>query len=201
MASAHTALPDQATVAKAAALNVFDAEGNQLSFGSLFRDQKTIVVFIRHFFCGSCQQYVMHLASVRKDALEQANIRLVVIGCGDWKVINSYCKNTDFQGSMFADPSRALYTTFGMVESLEMTPAGQEKRSYLGRSYIGNVVKSIWTASKTPTLIGKQGNISQNGGEFIFGPGETCTFASRMRHTEDHVEVDDLMKAAGVAYP
>lgn len=47
MASAHTALPDQATVAKAAALNVFDAEGNQLSFGSLFRDQKTIVVFIR----------------------------------------------------------------------------------------------------------------------------------------------------------
>ena len=33
----------------------------------------------------------MHLASVRKDALEQANIRLVVIGCGDWKVINSYC--------------------------------------------------------------------------------------------------------------
>ena len=48
---------------------------------------------------------------------------------------------------MYADPSRALYTTFGMVESLEMTPAGQEKRSYLGRSYIGNVVKSIWVRS------------------------------------------------------
>ena len=49
---------------------------------------------------------------------------------------------------MYADPSRALYTTFGMVESLEMTPAGQEKRSYLGRSYIGNVVKSIWVRNE-----------------------------------------------------
>ena len=33
----------------------------------------------------------MQLASVRKDALEEANTRLVVIGCGDWKLIKNYC--------------------------------------------------------------------------------------------------------------
>ena len=37
------------------------------------------------------QQYVMQLASVRKDALEAANTRLVIIGCGDWKLIKNYC--------------------------------------------------------------------------------------------------------------
>lgn len=36
------------------------------------------------------QDYVMQLASVRKDALEQADIGLVVIGCGEWQAIEDY---------------------------------------------------------------------------------------------------------------
>ncbi|KAI0333596.1 hypothetical protein GY45DRAFT_1244515 [Cubamyces sp. BRFM 1775] len=200
--SAHTALPSSDALAKAAALNVFDDSGKEVKFGSLIDNQKTILVFIRHFFCGSCQQYVMQLASVRKEALDEANARLVVIGCGDWKLIKNYCETTGYPYAMYADPSRALYTTFGLVESLERTPAGQAKRSYLGKSFLGNLVKSVWEGPlKQPQFIGKQGNSSQLGGDFIFGPGETCSYASRMKHTEDHVEVADLMKEAGVAYP
>ncbi len=55
-----------------------------------------------------------------------------------------FAETTDFKGPMYADPSRGLYNTFGLVQNLDMTPAGEEKRSYLGRSYIGNVLKSIW---------------------------------------------------------
>ncbi len=33
----------------------------------------------------------MQLASVRKDALDAANARLVIIGCGDWQPIKNYC--------------------------------------------------------------------------------------------------------------
>lgn len=36
-----------------------------------------------------------------------------------------------------------------------------------------------------PTLAGKQGNISQLGGDFILGPGDVCSFAHRMQNTED----------------
>ncbi|CDO73617.1 hypothetical protein BN946_scf185014.g87 [Trametes cinnabarina] len=191
----HTALPSAETIGKAAALKVYDQLGNEVTFGSLIQDQKTIVVFIRafslsssrlnghrrgsnapdfldagHFFCG---QYVMQLASVRKEPLEQANARLVVIGCGDWKLIKTYCETTGYSYAMYADPSRSLYTTFGLVESLERTPAGEQKRSYLGKSFLGNVVKSIWEGPlKHPQFVGKQGNISQLGGDFIFGPGE-----------------------------
>lgn len=42
-----TALPDADTIAKASALNVLDPSGNMLSFGSIFEEQRTIVVFIR----------------------------------------------------------------------------------------------------------------------------------------------------------
>ncbi|KZT02065.1 uncharacterized protein LAESUDRAFT_662670 [Laetiporus sulphureus 93-53] len=194
-------LPDDKTVREASKVTVYDASGNPVEFGSLFRGQKTIVVFIRHFFCGVCQ-YVAQLATVRSDALEQAGVRLVVIGCGDWQPIKSYCENTGYKGDLYADPSRVLHQLLALAESLERTPAGQEKRTYLGKSFIGNVVKSIWDGPfKNPQLIGKQGNISQLGGDFIFGPGETCSFASRMKHTEDHIDVADLMHEAGVSYP
>ncbi|KAI0780580.1 AhpC/TSA antioxidant enzyme-domain-containing protein [Trametes elegans] len=201
--STHIILPPPTpdVLAKAAALSVYDNVGKEVTFGSLFHDQKTIVVFIRHFFCGNCQQYVIQLAAVRNDALDAANTRLVVVGCGDWKLIQSYREITGFPYAMYADPSRALYNTFGLEESLKRTPAGQARRSYIGGSFLGNVVKSIWGGLKNPLFVGKQGNISQLGGDFIFGPGETCSYASRMKHTEDHVEVADLMKEAGVEYP
>ncbi|KAI1794684.1 AhpC/TSA antioxidant enzyme-domain-containing protein [Ganoderma leucocontextum] len=200
--ASSTSFPSPEVLTTAAALNVYDDTGNEVSFGSLIKDQKTIVVFIRHFWCGSCQQYVIQLASVRKEALEQASARLVVIGCGDWKLIKEYCGLTDFKGGMYADPSRKLYHAFGLIETLDRTPDDQEKRSYLGKSFIGNLVSSIWEGPlKHPQHLGKQGHISQLGGDFVFGPGETCTYASRMKHTEDHVEVEELMKEAAVAYP
>lgn len=45
-----SALPTPDTLAKAAALTVFDAEGKRVSFASIIRDQKTIVVFIRRLY-------------------------------------------------------------------------------------------------------------------------------------------------------
>lgn len=37
-----------------------------------------------------CQQYVSQLASVRQDALKDAGAKIVVIGCGEWKLIENY---------------------------------------------------------------------------------------------------------------
>ncbi|GJE89554.1 AhpC/TSA antioxidant enzyme family protein [Phanerochaete sordida] len=196
-------IPDESTVAKAAELSVFDSTGSQVKFGDLFKDKKTIVVFIRHFFCGSCQAYVSQLASVKQEALDAAGVQLVVVGCGSHEPIANYASLTGFRaGAIYADPARALFRLFGFPENLALTPAGEQRKSYLaGRSFIGNALSSIWNGLKAPHHLGKQGNLSQLGGEFIFGPGNQCTYASRMKHTEDHIEVADLMKEAGVEYP
>ena len=45
---------------------------------------------------------------------------------------------------MYADPSRQLYHTLGLIENLDRTPAGEEKRSYLGKGFLGNMLSSIW---------------------------------------------------------
>ncbi|KAF7981342.1 hypothetical protein HWV62_33787 [Athelia sp. TMB] len=187
-------IPSDATILEASNLNIFDKQGSKVRFGSLYEKEKAVVVFIK---------YVAQLASISPEALAQAHTKIVVIGCGDYQPIMNYLELTDFRGEIYADPTRSLYHTLGMtIESLQQTPAGETKKSYLRTGAITNALKSIWTGPlKNPTLMGKQGNISQLGGDFIFGPGNSCSFASRMRHTQDHVEVADLMRIAGVAYP
>ncbi|EGO18949.1 hypothetical protein SERLADRAFT_480034, partial [Serpula lacrymans var. lacrymans S7.9] len=139
-----SAVPQANAISQAAQLEVLDANGNSVRFGSLFEDTTTIVVFIRHFFCGSCQDYVVQLASVQPEVLK-AGKKVVVIGCGDWQPIQFYAETTGFQGPIFADPTRKLYVTLGMtIENLQGTPAGEKRRSYLQRGDISNALASIW---------------------------------------------------------
>ncbi|KAL8172940.1 UNVERIFIED_CONTAM: hypothetical protein K2H54_035301 [Gekko kuhli] len=37
---------------------VVDADGERIPFGALYEQQKTIVVFVRHFWCYACKEYV-----------------------------------------------------------------------------------------------------------------------------------------------
>lgn len=162
---------------------------------------KIALVFIRHFFCGACQAYVRNLARVPAAALQAAGASIIVIGCGEWQVIEGYRENTGFLGPIYADPSRGVYHALGMThESLKTTPSGESKPSYLaGHSRIGSVAHSVWEAISHPKLIGKQGSHSQLGGEFVFEKG-SCLHASRMKHTENHIPVAKVMQILGVPY-
>ncbi|PBK87150.1 hypothetical protein ARMGADRAFT_939327 [Armillaria gallica] len=201
-------IPQQSALAEASQLEVFDSTGSTVKFGTLLPSdpsEKVVVVFIRHFFCGVLslhfvQQYVEQLASVPHDSLEKSKTRIIIIGCGHSDAISVYKESTKFPGHIYADPTRKLYHSLGMdIENLAVTPAGKERRSYLKLGIFSNAVSSIFKGPlKSPSLIGRQGNISQLGGDFVFGPGKECTFASRMQNTEDHVEVSELMKYAGV---
>ncbi|KAF8621930.1 hypothetical protein AX15_007396 [Amanita polypyramis BW_CC] len=143
--SKATEIPDQETLSKASELTVYNSKGEEVKFGSLFEHSKTVVVFIRHFFCGSCNAYVGKLAEIPQSAFDAANTKLVVIGCGDWAPISAYAESANFSGVIYADPSRELYHTLGMtMETLARTPTGQTKRSYLTTSMFSNVIQSIW---------------------------------------------------------
>jgi len=188
------------TLASVSSFQVFDSKGQKQSFGEIYASTKSVVIFIRHFFCGMCQAYVSQFSGVPSDALTKAGVKLVVIGCGDWQLIDNYKKVTGFTGDIFADPTRELYRKLGMTtETLAGTPKGEQKRTYVGGA-VSIALASIWRGLHHPQHIGKQGNISQLGGEFVFGPGNQCTFAHLMKHTEDHVEVSELMQTAGVDY-
>ncbi|KAJ7064690.1 AhpC/TSA antioxidant enzyme-domain-containing protein [Mycena amicta] len=192
---------DQKTLEAACKFDVWDAKGDKVNFGSLFAEQKTIIVFIRHFFCGGCKMYVEDLSKVPEQALAAAGTKIILIGCGDWSAIAAYHEMTGYKGPIYADPSRRLYDHLDLVTTLKTTPRGALKPSYLRMSWLENFRFSIKTGYMAyPSLTFKAGKVSQNGGDFVLGPGVQCSFIHRMQNTEDHVEVVDLMHAAGVDY-
>ncbi|KAH6910934.1 AhpC/TSA antioxidant enzyme-domain-containing protein [Coprinopsis sp. MPI-PUGE-AT-0042] len=202
------ALPTETQLADALKLEILDEAGAKVSFGSLIVGPgKVVVVFIRHFFCGLCQAYVENLAQVPQESLEAAGTKIIVVGCGDYQPIKAYHTTTGFKGPVYADPTRKLYQALGMtLENLKGRPANEARPSYLARlgggawGLISRIAKGIWQGPlQNPGLIGKQGNLSQLGGEFVFENG-ACTFVNRMKNTEDHAPVEELMKLTGVQH-
>ncbi|KAI0277970.1 hypothetical protein BC826DRAFT_1086035, partial [Russula brevipes] len=46
--------------------------------------------------------------------------------------------------------------------------------------------------------MGAGGDASQLGGEFVLGPGLSCTYVHRMQTTAGHAPIVDVLAAAGV---
>ena len=82
MATANDALLTEKEMSSISGMRVLDQQGESVSFGSLYASQRTVIVFIRHFWCGACQMYVSELSQVSKEALDRAGVRLVIVGCG-----------------------------------------------------------------------------------------------------------------------
>lgn len=57
---AHRELPSKQALDEAGEIKIQDKDGNEIAFSSLFagksEGEKQLIVFIRHFFCGSCEQ-------------------------------------------------------------------------------------------------------------------------------------------------
>lgn len=75
---------------------------------------KTVLFFIRNFWCGQCQDYMF--ASVMQldpEALAKANIRVAVISTGSWKFIKKYRKLTKCPFPVYVDGAKRLYDLMG----------------------------------------------------------------------------------------
>ncbi|KAI1140370.1 AhpC/TSA antioxidant enzyme-domain-containing protein [Hypoxylon sp. FL0543] len=169
-------LPTIETLRKIEMYTVLDSDGKTHTFKSLYAGhnspRRVLIIFIRHFFCGNCQEYLRTLsASVTPDALLQLPVStfIAVIGCGAPELINSYIKETDCPFPVYADPTRRLYTELGMVRTLALGP----RPAYLqGKSVAHTVVSGVVQGLKQVKsgLVMKMGDQKQVGGEFLFEP-------------------------------
>ncbi|GAA99433.1 uncharacterized protein L969DRAFT_60909 [Mixia osmundae IAM 14324] len=191
-------LPAASDAETASKINVFDGEGGHQPFGKLVADSKTVVVFIRHFRCGMCQQMVSAL-SAKHDVIQKSDTKLVIIGQGDYKLIKPYTKLLECPYPIYADPTKKLYTALGMtVRNLEQGAAGQPRKEYLTHGQFSGLMLSITNAFKMGQLTASSGDIKQQGGEFIFENGSPV-WAHRMTTTSDHSDVAELLKAANIS--
>ncbi|KAL1743848.1 AhpC/TSA antioxidant enzyme-domain-containing protein, partial [Schizophyllum fasciatum] len=190
-------LPTAEQLELAARLTVTSEAGVQVPFYSLWKDQRTIVVFIRHFWCPMCQDYMFSISrSVSAQALRRAGVELVVISNGSYKMIPSYRKIFRTPFALYTDPTHAVYSAMGMtIQSLAKGP----RPSYIKHGMAGGIAMVVGNAFKTGMpLFEDGGDISQLGGEFIMGPGLSCSFAHRMRYTRAHTSILTVVAEAGV---
>ncbi|KAL7623017.1 hypothetical protein AAE478_006696 [Parahypoxylon ruwenzoriense] len=169
-------LPTVETIRKIETYTVLDCDGKSRTFKSLYAGhnsaRRVLIIFIRHFFCGNCQEYLRTLsASITPDALLQLPIStfIAVVGCGAPELINSYIQETDCPFPVYADPTRRLYTELGMVRTL----APGSRPAYLqGKSLAHTVVSGVVQGLKQVKsgLVMKMGDQRQVGGEFLFEP-------------------------------
>ncbi|XP_077886696.1 peroxiredoxin-like 2C isoform X2 [Ictidomys tridecemlineatus] len=150
-----------------AELPVVDATGKRLPFGALFRERRAVVVFVRHFLCYTCKEYVEDLAKVPERLLQEANVTLIVIGQSTYHHIEPFCKLTGYSHEIYVDPEREIYKRLGMKRGEEIASSGQSP--HVKSNLLSGSLRSLWRAVTGP-LFDFQGDPAQQGGTLIVGP-------------------------------
>ena len=136
------AKPTISQLAYAASLPVITESGLRIAFGSLFATQRAVVIFIRHFWCPLCQDYMTSLTSIAHPDMmyttppyspsplsggansEKAKkVQLVVISNGSHAFLPKYRQVFGMPFSMYTDPSLALYQALGMGRDGRRVPS------------------------------------------------------------------------------
>ncbi|KAL8942924.1 MAG: hypothetical protein Q9216_001399 [Gyalolechia sp. 2 TL-2023] len=194
--------PSRKILEEVADLPVLDLNGKPHPFKSLYKSNnnehsRTLIIFIRHFFCGNCQEYLRSLStSITPDALEAlpTPTKILIIGCGQPDLIPMYARETECPYPIYADPSKKLYAQLGMIRTLNLGPKSPE---YMQYSLPSAVVRAIYQSLKAGRGVFKGGDYWQVGGEFLFEDGGV-SWCHRMRNTRDHAEIPETRRRLGL---
>ncbi|KAL2861027.1 peroxiredoxin-like family protein [Aspergillus lucknowensis] len=206
MAPVTDELPSPEAQAKAAEYTVFDREGKEHRFQDLYNKNgpgatdRTLIIFVRHFFCCSCQEFLQHLSqSITPEYLSHLPHRtsIAVIGCGEASLIDFYAQQTNCPYPIYCDPGRKLYDELGMIKTWEVGLGSQT--GYISKSLLRQVVEGVWQGLRhIPSgKVLKGGPSDQVGGEFLFesgggGEGKRVTWCHRMASSRGHTEIPGL---------
>uniref|UniRef100_A0A8C2PGD7 Peroxiredoxin like 2C n=1 Tax=Capra hircus TaxID=9925 RepID=A0A8C2PGD7_CAPHI len=169
----------QPLAAAVAELPVLDASGRPVPFGELFRERRAIVVFVRHFLCYICKEYVEDLAKIPKSFLQP------------------FCKLTGYSHEIYVDPEREIYKRLGMKRGEEIASSGQSP--HVKSNILSGSIRSLWRAVTGP-LFDFQGDPAQQGGTLILGPGNNIHFIHHDRNRLDHKPINSVLQLVGVQH-
>lgn len=193
-------IPSEKDLARVDDLVVLDSKGASRPFKDLYKGSgvapRQLIIFIRHFFCGNCQEYLRELsASITPESLLAlpSPTFITVIGCGKPDLIDMYTQTTNCPFPIYADPTRKIYDLLNMTRTLELG----KKPGYIQSNLFVTSVQSIVQSLKTGSNALKGGDFKQVGGEFLFEDGK-CVWAHRMRHTRDHAEITQVKELLGL---
>ncbi|KAK2764321.1 hypothetical protein FQN54_009013 [Arachnomyces sp. PD_36] len=209
-------VPSKEMIEKAADITIVDTDGKEMPFKSLYTpsgesgdqgEKRTLVIFIRHFFCGSCQDYIRFLVQAIPPSSLPPSTSLVIVGCGTHTLIKMYADETSCPYPIYANPSRSLYDIFGMLKTMSLGTQPEYIKGSLP-SYIARGIMQAFRRIGAGDVL-KGGDSRQVGGEFLFtagGAGEETsnpeakvTWCHRMKNTRDHSSLAEIKGQLGIS--
>ncbi|XP_068594790.1 peroxiredoxin-like 2C isoform X2 [Brachionichthys hirsutus] len=157
---------------------IYDRHGISFPFKKLYQDRKSVIIFVRNFLCYSCKEYVEDLSKVPEE------------------VLKPFCTLTGYPYEMYVDPERCIYHELGMKSEEKFTKSAKPS-PHVKSGIIMGQIKSIWRAMTSP-IFDFQGDLQQQGGAIIAGPGTKVHFCHFDSNYLDHMPINWLLQLAGV---
>lgn len=118
-----------------------------------------------------------------KDQLDRAGVALVAVGSGTPAQARRFVENFNFKGEMYLDQELAAFKAFGLVRGFWKT---------LGPA---SLVRGAKTLSQGFHQGLPAGDLWQQGGVFVVGPGNQIHFEHRDRYAGDHADPREVLAA------
>jgi len=228
-------IPSREELKRIEDLSVLDRDGKLIPFKTIYTGsnvaRRVLVIFIRHFFCGNCQEYVRTVTeSISPESLLHLQVPtfIAIIGCGAPGLIPMYQAETNCPFPIYADPTRRLYDSLGMIRTLNLGTRPDYQRRGTIKGALQSIKQGIGALKGGKAF--QAGDMHQVGGEFLFEPlnlatpicspsdepqdkqlggfsggnlgfeGEEkrVTWCHRMRNTRDHAEIPELREVLGL---
>ncbi|XP_055886644.1 peroxiredoxin-like 2C isoform X3 [Biomphalaria glabrata] len=155
-----------------------------------------IFIFMQHFLDFVSKEYVEDIAIIPLEYTQNAGVRLVVIGPAQPKHIKqAFKKLTGLSYSLYVDPEREVYKALGCQDKI--ATAAVENSKHIKSGFVTGMLSSVWRAMTSGDKE-FQGDIQQQGGAFIFGPGDVCHFSHIDQNAADHCPLNDILTRANV---
>jgi hypothetical protein len=164
-------------------IKVQNTKGEPVELESLWSNRRVVIVFLRHFGCMFCRQQAASFMGI-KDQLDHAGVALVAIGSGTPQQAQDFAKKFKFEGELYVSQDLSAYKAF-----------------YLQRGFCRTLgPKSLWRGVGTLTKGFHQGlkagDLWQQGGVFVIGPGNQVFFEHIDSYAGENVNLQEVIAAS-----
>jgi len=120
-----------------------------------------------------------------RERLVASGVSLVAVGSGSPPGAKRFMEDLGFDVEMYLSRNLSAYRAFGLRGGIWET---------LGPSTVVRAVRAMMAGFRQGTT---DGDLWQQGGVFVLGPGELLLFEHRNASAGDHVDTQSLLAAAG----
>jgi hypothetical protein len=146
--------------------SVQNENGEPIELGTLWREQRTMLIFLRHFACIACRAHATQVWQ-RREFYERNKVNVAFIGNGNAHFIENFKKDLGLTGAqVYTDPSLATFRLCGF------------RRGFLALVSVKTIANasSLYAKGNRQTQLTAEGDHWQLGGVVVITPDNKVPF-------------------------